>query len=75
MDKERSIWQGVKQDGKAGGGDEAREGRETVRERITYQERQGRGTQRVLEADTESGWSPEYGGPELESGSVERRRE
>ena len=38
-----------------GDGDEAREGRETVRERVTYQERQGRGTQRVLEADTESG--------------------
>ena len=34
----------MKQDGKVGGGDEAREGHETVGERVTYQERQGRGT-------------------------------
>ena len=43
MDKERSIWWDVKQDGKVGGGDEAQEGCEMVGERVSIKRDKGEG--------------------------------
>ena len=61
----------MKQDGKVGGGDEAREGCETVGERVSIKRDKGEGLNEFWRQTR----SPEYGGPELGSRSVERRRE